>query len=134
VLLAHELLFVCLCWLAGWLAGWLRQCCALTKIIFEMKNILFVRRLLKANLDLYIHAPPRSASSVVRLLPDTPREEEDENNEAKRTQQIPMLRRDGERSKVKFVNEMLSFVPLSERGGSPPPTQKKKKKKKKFFF
>jgi hypothetical protein len=118
VLLAHELLFVCLCWLAGWLAGWLRQCCALTKIIFEMKNILFVRRLLKANLDLYIHAPPRSASSVVRLLPDTPREEEDENNEAKRTQQIPMLRRDGERSKVKFVNEILSFVPLSEN----PPT------------
>jgi hypothetical protein len=92
--------------------------CALTKIIIEIKNILFVRRLLKANLDLYIHAPPRSASSVVRLLPDTPREEEDENNEAKRTQQIPMLRRDGERSKVKFVNEMLSFVPLSEN----PPT------------
>ena len=112
-------LFAC----AGWLAGWLRQCCALTKIIFEMKNILFVRRLLKANLDLYIHAPPRSASSVVRLLPDTPREEEDENNEAKRTQQIPMLRRDGERSKVKFVNEMLSFVPLSENPPTHPLTQ-----------
>ncbi len=107
---APELLFVCLCWL--------RQCCALTKIIIEIKYILFVRRLLKANLDLYIHAPPRSASSVVRLLPDTPREEEDENNEAKRTQQMPMLRCEGERSKVKFVNEILSFVPLSEN----PPT------------
>ena len=87
----------------------LRGGCALTKIIIEIKNIFFVRRLLKANLELYIPAPPRSASSVVRLLPDTPREEEDENNEAKRTRQIPMLRRDGERSKVKFTNEMLSF-------------------------
>ena len=93
-----------------------RQCCALTKIIIEIKNILFVRRLLKANLDLYIPAPPRSASSVVRLLPDTPREEEDENNEEKRSRQMP--REDGERSKVKFVNEILSFVPLSEN----PPT------------
>ena len=90
--------------------------CALTKIIIEIINILFVRRLLKANLDLYIHAPTRSASSVVRLLPDTPREEEDENNEEKRTRQMP--REDGERSKVKFVNEILSFVPLSEN----PPT------------
>ena len=90
--------------------------CALTKIIIEIINILFVRRLLKANLDLYIHAPTRSASSVVRLLPDTPREEEDENNEEKRSRQMP--REDGERSKVKFVNEILSFVPLSEN----PPT------------
>ena len=90
--------------------------CALTKIIIEIINILFVRRLLKANLDLYIHAPTRSASSVVRLLPDTPREEEDENKEEKRSRQMP--REDGERSKVKFVNEILSFVPLSEN----PPT------------
>ena len=90
----------------------LRGGCALTKIIIEIKNILFVRRLLKANLELYIPAPPRSASSVVRLLPDTPREEEDKNNEEK------MPREDGERNKVKFVNEILSFVLLSEN----PPT------------
>jgi hypothetical protein len=81
------------------------QCCALTKIIIEIKNIVFVRRLLKANLVLYIHAPPRSASAVVRLLPDTPREEEDENNEAKGTQQMP--REDGERSKVKFERNII---------------------------
>ncbi len=95
----------------------LRGGCALTKIIIEIKNILFVRRLLKANLELYIPAPPRSASSVVRLLPDTPREEEDKNNEEK------MPREDGERSKVKFVNEILSFVPLSENPPTHPLTQ-----------
>ncbi len=93
------------------------QCCALTKLINEIKNILFVRRLLKANLVPYIHAPPRSASAIVRLQPDTAREDEDENNEAKRRQQMP--REDGERSKVKFVNEILSFVALSKN----PPTQ-----------
>ena len=73
-----------------------RQCCALTKIIIEIKNILFVRRLLKANLVRHVHAPTRTASAVVRHLPDTAREDEDENDEAKRRQQMP--REGGERS------------------------------------
>jgi hypothetical protein len=83
------------------------QCCALTKLINEIKNILFVRRLLKANLVPYktFHEPPRSAGAIARLQPDTAREDEDENNEAKRRQQ--MLREDGERSKVKFERNII---------------------------
>jgi hypothetical protein len=73
---------------------------------------LFVRRLLKANLVPYkaFHEPPRSAGAGVRLQPDTAREDEDENNEAKRRQQMQ-----GERSKVKFERNLL-FCP-------PPPPQ-----------
>ena len=100
---AHEQI-VCLC-------ARRMQCCALTKLINEIKNILFVRRLLKANLVPYVHAPPCSASAVVRLQPDTAREDEDKNIEAKRRQQMP---REDERSKVKFERNIIFCCAVSK--------------------